>query len=138
MNSCPSLIIDVISGNPGLLLTGGEGNRTLVELYSLQSRSSCRLVNLPGAGSVFHSQHQNILCGVGAGLSQCLSLKDGTWSSLHQLDGNRWLSSAWPVSDGLVVLGGCCNDDDTTVTTAVLATTDGEVRQLFTLQYKTQ
>ena len=136
MNSYPSLII-VISGNPGLLLTGGDDDDyTSVELYSLQSQSSCRLASLPG-GAWHHSQHQNILCGVGAGLSQCLSLKDGTWSSLHQLDGNRWLSSVWPVSDGLVVLGGCCDDDDT-LTTAVLATTDGEVRQLFTLQYRTR
>ena len=107
-----------------------------MELYSLQSRSSCRLASLPG-GESSHSQHQNIICGVGTDDSQCWSLKDGTWSTFNQLDGNRVGSSVWPVSDGLVVLGGCCDDDDT-LTTAVLATTDGEVRQLFTLQYRTR
>ena len=107
-----------------------------MELYSLQSRSSCRLASLPD-DAFGHSQHRNILCGVGTGSSQCWSLKDGTWSTSHYLDGYRFGSSVWPVSDGLVVLGGGYIDDDTG-TTAVLATTDGEVRQMFNLQYPTQ
>ena len=137
MNSCPSLIIDVISGNPGLLLTGGynDGSLTSVELYSLQSRSSCRLASLPD-DAFGHSQHQNILCGVGPGNSQCWSLRAGTWSTSYQLDGDRFGSSVWQVSDGLVLLGGSGSNDART--TAILATTDGEVRQLSTLQYKTE
>ena len=127
-------MINVISGNPGLLLTGGwDDTGTSVELYSLQSQTSCRLASLPD-GERGHSQHQNILCGVGPGNSQCWSLRDGTWSTSHQLDGDRRYSSVWPVSDGLVVLGGYGDD---TGTTAVLATTDGEVRQMFSLQYET-
>ena len=110
------------------------GSLTSVELYSLQSRSSCRLANLPN-DEWGQSQHQSLICGVGSGNSQCWSLKDGTWSTSYQLDGDRYGSSVWPVSDGLVLLGG--NDVDT-LTTAVLATTDGEVRQLFTLQYRTK
>ena len=129
----PSLMINVISGNPGLLSTGGwDDTGTSVELYSLQSQTSCRLASLPD-GERGHSQHQNILCGVGPGNSQCWSLRDGTWSTSHQLDGDRFGSS---VSDGLVVLGG--GKYGGANTTAVLATTDGEVRQLFTLQYRTK
>ena len=136
MNSCPSLMINVISGNPGLLLTGGwDDTGTSVELYSLQSQTSCRLASLPD-GERGHSQHQNILCGVGPGNSQCWSLRDGTWSTSYQLDGDRFGSSLWQVSDGLVVLGG--GKYGGANTTAVLATTDGEVRQLFTLQYRTK
>ena len=50
---------------------------------------------------------------MGPGESQCWSLEDGTWSTSHDLVGDRYGSSFCLVPDKLVVLGGGYDDDST-------------------------
>ena len=125
-----------MSGNPGLLITGGERARTSVEVFSLMSRTSCSLPDLP-SGAAYHTQHNNLMCGVGADDNQCWTrdTQTGDWTVSHTLDGDRRGSCLWPLGEeGVLILGG--NDDDTG-TSAVLVTPEGEVKQQFSLQYRT-
>ena len=125
-----------MSGNPGLLITGGFGALTSVEVFSLMSRTSCSLPDLPSDTSA-HTQHNNLMCGVGADDNQCWTrdTQTGDWTVSHTLDGDRSASCLWPLGEeGVLILGG---DDDDTGTSAVLVTPEGEVRQQFSLQYST-
>ena len=135
-----------MSGNPGLLITGGEGastggdpvfGTTSVEVFSLMSRTSCSLPDLPYE-AVVHTQHKNLMCGVPRpDYNQCWTrdTQTGDWTVSHTLDGDRSGSCLWPLGEeGVLILGG---DDDDTRTSAVLVTPEGEVRQQFSLQYST-
>lgn len=144
----------------GILITGGDGDdRTSVELFSLKTLSSCTLPSLPSE-AYGHSQYQNLVCGVGLGRKECWTLKDGNWITSHYLSHDRLGSSLWPVDDGHILLGGTggtenivfysllrANDRNsesaqTTQTTAsdsavLLSSHSEDVRQMFTLKYKT-
>ena len=66
--------------------------------------------NIPPSTLDWHmppcSCDKHIICGMGPGESQCWSLEDGTWSTFHDLVGDRYGSSFCLVPDKLVVLGG--------------------------------
>ena len=137
-----------MSGNPGLLITGGEGastggdpvfGSTSVEVFSLMSRTSCSLPDLP-SGAAYHTQHNNLMCGVPyPDGNQCWTrdTQTGDWTVSHTLDGDRSASCMWPLGEeGVLILGG--GDDDDTRTSAVLVTPEGEVSQQFSLLYRTR
>ena len=117
-----------------LLITGGKEwngydyrDDKSVELFSLDTNSSCTIRSLP-YGASDHSQHQNLVLDG----KKSWKLKDGYWYHSHSLPYYSQGSSIWPVDDGYIFLGGY-----DIMQTAVLLTHSGTIRQEFTLEYKT-
>ena len=113
----------------GILITGGfnRDDRTSVEIFSLQSNTSCTLKSLPSpAGN--HVQHNNMICKD----NKCFTRDErtGDWSQSHQLKYVRDNTCVWEVEDGVILMGGYGSD-----TTSVMVRYDGTVEQTFDLQY---
>ena len=69
----------------GLLISGGGGVREKVELYDIESKSSCLMPNLPAHRSN-HIMNKNLICGGAYDANRtCVQLKDGEWKTSHTL-----------------------------------------------------
>ena len=141
-----------MSGNPAILITGGEGYEAgnSVEVFSLQSLSSCKLLTgLPEdvlefisfstlGGPVQHSQYNNLMCGVGPGNLKCWTrdTKTSEWKESHELANDRGGSCNWPVENGVIFIGGSGYGDARN--TGELVLYEGGVEPWFTLEYDTK
>ena len=68
-----------------LLISGGGGVREKVELYDIESKSSCLMPNLPAHRSN-HIMNKNLICGGAYDANRtCVQLKDGEWKTSHTL-----------------------------------------------------
>jgi len=133
----------------GLLIVGGSQGQTKlssVELFNLDSKTSCMLPSLPEHRRD-HTLDGNLTCGgnsaaLGGSFSDCLSLTDsGTWEVTHSLfPYSRRQHSSWEVDQGVVLIGtySTWNSDDWPAgETADLVRKDGWSEHAFDLDHRT-
>ena len=134
----------------GLLISGGNSGGNLltsVELYNLETKTSCMLPNLPEYRRD-HTLNGNLTCGGNGApaenklFSDCLSFSDsGTWEVTHSLfPYSRRGHSSWEVDQGVILIGtyaGWGSDDWPAGETADLVRKDGWSQHAFDLEHRT-
>ena len=124
---------------PGILITGGgyfdDESAKSVEIFSLQSNTSCTLKSLPSPARS-HVQYGNMICTED---KWCMERDErtGHWSLSHKLKFDRSSGSVWEVEDGVILMGGGGYYSDSS-NTSERVRNDGEVEQTFDLQYDTR
>ena len=106
-----------------VMVTGGEGATTSVELLLLNGTRLCALPDLPGA-RYWHSQSGSLACGGGSSSEEtsCVTFSGGTWEQTHTLGQRRYAHTAWASPWGVLLMGSyyskstteLLNDDGTT------------------------
>ena len=97
-----------------------------MELYNPKTSSSCFLPNLPAWRLAPVSSGLRV-CGGSWNTQDCLEFTGGTWTTTVQLTDDRWGSSGWESSQGLVIIGGWDRADTAEIVR------DGYSEELFTL-----
>ena len=100
-----------IFSTEGILLTGGNGAETSVEVI-LSDSSICRLPPLPD-GRKLHSQSGITVCGGESSSQTCSSFRNGEWTISHNLIEERIRHVSWSSTSGIMLLGGL-NSEQTT------------------------
>ena len=91
-------------GVTGILITGGYGTGSSVEVFIPSTGSQCSLPDLPGHRALYHIQAGNTLCGGGRG-ETCYTWHQGKWRETIDVL-NLQSSVAETLEDGILVLGG--------------------------------
>ena len=91
---------------PGLVISGGEGASTSVEMFIPSTNHSCTLPSLPHERSG-HTMSGLTICGGLFTSTTCLQLSSGVWSVSHTLQDERYGHSSWQSDQqGLILMGG--------------------------------
>ena len=118
----------------GILITGGEGSETSVEVIFSNS-IVCTLPSLPDNRNR-HSQSGLTACGGKDTHARdtCTTFSNGAWTTSHNLDPARKNHVSWNSPSGLMLLGGGFSSERTT---SLLSTTTFSVSAQFELPYDT-
>ena len=118
---------------PGILMTGGSGAYTSVELFNPTTGQSCELPSLPD-NRLYHTSAGLEICGGGYGTwTSCITFSSGEWVASHHLVEERSDHCSWDTEEGTILLGGVYSS--TTTETVKQGVSDGMAG--FTLQYRT-
>jgi len=117
-----------------ILVTGGSGARTSVEVLSGAGTPLCTLPPLP-TGREYHTQDGLISCGGYDDdyIRTCTKLTTEGWVVSHNLLEDRYEHSSWQSPAGLVLIGGGYPYN----TTELLSSSDSSSSYNFTLLYRT-
>ena len=95
----------------GILIAGGDGGKTSVEVYVPETRHSCEFPSLPDLRRT-HTINDLVLCGgddlgthAGTDSRSCLTFSSGTWKKSHTLAHKRFGHSSWKGKQGIILLG---------------------------------
>ena len=92
--------------HPGLVISGGEGALTSVEIFIPSTNHSCTLPSLPD-WRYHHTMSGLTICGGLDTKTTCLQLSFGVWGVTHTLRKERWDHSSWQSDQhGLILMGG--------------------------------
>ena len=100
-------ITPIIISMPGIILSGGNGAKTSVEVFVPSTGLSCSLPTLPDQ-RYDHTMDSLLICGGydDSSPSTCLSFTSGQWMTSHTLL-ERWCThTSWQTEQGLVLMGG--------------------------------
>ena len=91
----------------GLLLAGGYGAETSVEVFSPSTGQSCMLPSLPDQ-RYDHTANNLLLCGGEHAFTgtTCLTFSSGKWFTSHTLVEERSGHTSWQTEQGVVLMGG--------------------------------
>ena len=118
---------------PGIILSGGDGARTSVEVFVPSTGLSCSLPALPDE-RYEHTMDSLLICGgYGSSATTCLSFTSGQWITSHNLVEERYYHTSWQTEQGLVLMGGVHSLD----TSEIVATAGGQGGPSFAMQYST-
>lgn len=118
----------------GLLLSGGDGGTTIVEVYDPSTGLSCSLPNLP-EGRIYHTMDGLIVCGGGpSSKTTCLTFTSGEWVVSHTLVNQRMVHVSWQTDQGLLLMGG----GNMPFSSEILPTTGDQGVESFAMQYDTR
>ena len=99
---------------PGILITGGRGGETSVEVYS--PGYHCELPSLPDMRHA-HTSDGATLCGGYYTLTTCITFSSGKWVTSHALAKKRRHHTSWNnKEEGKIILMGGEYSDRTTET----------------------
>ena len=118
-----------------MLISGGTGSSTKVEVISPSGNVSCSPPDLPQP-RYYHTMNNNIVCGGNGGAdtkTSCDQLTSAGWNKSHTLKYRRSGHCSWEVEDGIILLGGANSG-----TTSEIAKWDGTTEKLFSMQYNTR
>ena len=109
----PGLILVNIKYNtyipPGLVMSGGYGANTSVEMFIPSTKHSCTLPSLPDE-RYGHTMSGLTICGgryKSTTSTTCLQLSSGVWSVSHTLQDERYGHSSWQSDQqGVILMGG--------------------------------
>ena len=97
---------------PGILISGGYGTGTLVEVYS--PNNHCVLPSLPDERRG-HTSDEGTLCGGYYSNSTCITFSSGKWVTSHALAEVRMGHTSWNnKEEGKIILMGGINGGNTT------------------------
>ena len=119
----------------GIIISGGFGAQTSVEVFVPSTGQSCLLPNMPDE-RFGHTLDSLLICG-GYEVSTsttCLSFTSGQWITSHTLVEERYGHCSWQTEQGLVLMGGLHHSADTS---EIVATTGGQGGPSFAMQYST-
>jgi hypothetical protein len=119
---------------PGIILSGGVGPFTRVEVFVPSTGLSCSLPALPDE-RFDHTMDSLLICGGydSSTLTTCLSFASGQWVTSHTLEG-RYDHTSWQTRQGLVLMGGYGSPD----TSEIVATAEEQGGPSFAMQYRTR
>jgi hypothetical protein len=127
----------IIISMPGIILSGGYGASTSVEVFVPSTGQSCSLPALPDE-RYGHTMDSLLICGGGwdstTAATTCLSFTSGQWITSHTLVEERNYHTSWQTEQGLVLMGGYSSPD----TSEILATAGGQGGPSFAMQYSTE
>ena len=89
----------------GILLSGGKGSGTSVEVFNPITGNSCVLPSLP-AERWGHTMDSNTICGGENTRTTCTTLTSGQWVTSQVLSKERRDHCSWCTSTGIILLGG--------------------------------
>ena len=116
----------------GILISGGDGAYTSVEVFVPSTRQSCSLPSLPDNLRYHHTMDSHVICGgYYASASTCLSFSSGQWITSHILTEGRDAHSSWQTDQGLVLMGGY----DSPVRSEILPMAGEQAGPGFAMQY---
>ena len=119
---------------PGIILSGGYGASTSVEVFVPSTGLSCSLPALPDE-RYSHTMDSLLICGGSvSSASTCLSFTSGQWITSHTLVEERFHHTSWQTEQGLVLMGGQGFPD----TSEIVATAGGQGGPSFAMQYSTE
>ena len=117
-----------------MLISGGTGSSTKVEVISPSGNVSCSPPDLPQP-RYYHTMNNTIVCGGNTGIdtsTSCDQLTSAGWTRSHTLIHRRAGHCSWEVEDGIILLGGSYSKN-----TSEIAKWDGTTEELFSMQYNT-
>ena len=114
------MCVTEISSTEGILLTGGDGADTSVEVI-LSDSSICSLPPLPD-GRRLHSQSGLTVCGGESSSQTCSSFRNGEWTISHNLIEERIRHVSWSSPSGIILLGGLKSEWTTELLTSTSST----------------
>ena len=119
---------------PGIILSGGWGAWTSVEVFVPSTGLSCSLPALPDQRS-YHTMDSLLICGGwdSSTATTCLSFTSGQWITSHTLVEERFHHTSWQTEQGLVLMGGQGFPD----TSEIVATAGRQGGPSFAMQYST-
>ena len=118
----------------GIILSGGNGAKTSVEVFVPSTGLSCSLPALPDQ-RYDHTMDSLLICGGydDSSPSTCLTFTSGQWVTSHTLL-ERWCThTSWQTEQGLVVMGGLYRP----YTSEIVATPGVQGGPSFDMQYST-
>ena len=118
-----------------MLISGGTGSSTKVEVINPSGNVSCSPPDLPQP-RYYHTMNNNIVCGGNGGTdtkTSCDQLTTAGWTRSHTLIHSRQYHSSWEVEDGIILLGGFYSG-----TTSEIAKWDGTTEEMFSMRYDTR
>ena len=96
---------------PGLVISGGSGSYTSVEMFIPSTNHSCTLPSLPDR-MTSHTMSGLTICGGHHTSTECLQLSSGVWSVSHTLQEERYGHSSWQSDQqGVILMGGWSYSD---------------------------
>merc|ERR1711892_347638 len=119
----------------GLLLSGGDGAETSVEIYSPFTGQSCSLPSLPDQ-RYRHTMDSTLICGGydSDTSTTCLTFSSGKWITSHSLVEKRIAHTSWQTEEGVVLMGG----DGGPYSSEIVKMDGEEGEPSFPLQYNTE
>ena len=121
---------------PGIILSGGYGAHTSVEVFVPSTGLSCSLPALPDE-RYEHTMDSLLICGgiyTSTAATTCLSFTSGQWITSHTLVEKRADHTSWQTEQGLVLMGG----EGSPYTSEIVATAGGQGGPSFAMQYSTE
>ena len=108
----------------GILISGGKGTETSVEVYSPGVNYHCVLSSLPDRRGG-HTSDGMTLCGGVRSSKTCITFSSGKWVTSHALTEKRVGHTSWyNKEEGKIILMG--GGDSVTGTTTEIITEEGE------------
>ena len=105
----------------GILISGGAGAGTSVEVYSPNYHCVLPSLPLPGMGMSGHTSDQGTLCGGSEPSTRttCLTFSSGRWVTSHALAEMRWSHTSWNNKEEgkIILMGGYFNPTTTEIIT---------------------
>ena len=123
----------------GILVTGGEGAETSLELVKEDGTACNILIDLEpdtaNKGRRYHTLNGLTICGGIGDLNSCTKLSSGEWITSHKMNGYRYTHISWNSPNGILLLGGAF--DPALKTTELLSQTTSTSAPAFQLPYDT-
>merc|ERR1719369_1453224 len=117
----------------GILISGGMGANTSVEVFNPTTNQSCVLPSLPEQ-RITHTMDLLTICGGLDTLTTCITFSSGRWMTSHVLPEERWYHTSWATGTGsILLLGGEARPDTTTTVTQ----DEYQGKPGFSMQYST-
>jgi len=115
----------------GIIISGGEGAYTSVEVFNPSDKTGCLLPSLPDLRTG-HTMDSLELCG-GFFTSTCITFTSGQWVTSHALTEERSDHTSWSTDAGIILMGGFYSD----MTTEIISQGEYEGVPWFDMQYNT-
>jgi len=117
----------------GIIISGGNGARTSVEVFNPSDKTGCLLPSLPDE-RWYHTMDSLELCGGYSTRTTCITFTSGQWVTSHALTEERWGHTSWSTDAGTILMGG----DDSGMTTEIISQGVYEGVPWFDMQYNTE
>jgi len=128
---CSPMSAALAPGPEGILISGGYGTFSSVEVFIPSTGLSCSLPNLTDI-RYGHTMASLTICGGGESLS-CLSFSSGEWVTSHTLLEERAYHTSWETEQGVVLMGGDTSGD----TSDIVPVAGEQAEPAFAMEYDT-
>ena len=123
----------------GILVTGGEGAETSLEVVKEDGTACNMLIDLEpdtaNVGRSFHTINGLTICGGISTLTSCITLSSGEWITSHKMNESRYTHLSWNSPVGIFLLGGAW--EPTIKTAELLSQTTSTSAPAFQLSFDT-
>ena len=100
-----------------IVISGGMGANTSVEVFNPNTNQSCLLPSLPEQ-RISHTMDYLTICGGMYTFTSCITFSSGKWVTSHSLPEERWYHNSWDSgTDSILLLGGMERPDTTNIVT---------------------